>query len=337
MISMSKRIKWIDTAKGIGLILVILGHLKIPFLSAWIYTFHMPLFFFLSGVVFTSGKYTFKDFLTKRIKSLVIPYFALGSIIFLFYVIVFIIQKQPTIEYLTMLREFLIQRHYWTIWFLAALFFTEILYYIIDSLLHNNHIYVTIVSILIAISGVIYYRLGGDGLPWNIDIALIAQLFFHFGYLFKKNLKMQDLLFNKSLLKQIGLILLLFTINFASAKLCIIFSGQSLDMSIGMYGNEILSFFSAIFGTLGICCICYLIHSTFLNWLGQNTMIIFSWHSRIGIVALDFLCLWLGWFQNGTYLSQAVRGIFYFSFLLVFFSFITILIKKSRYHKLFGV
>ena len=50
------RIGWIDTAKGIGLLCVILGHLSIPLVDAWVYFFHMPLFFFLSGVVFSGGK-----------------------------------------------------------------------------------------------------------------------------------------------------------------------------------------------------------------------------------------------------------------------------------------
>lgn len=40
------RIGWVDTAKGIGLLLVIIGHLPIPLVPVWIYTFHMPLFFF---------------------------------------------------------------------------------------------------------------------------------------------------------------------------------------------------------------------------------------------------------------------------------------------------
>ena len=49
------RIEWIDIAKGFGILLVILGHTiaydcsHIVYNS--IYSFHMPLFFFLSGVM----------------------------------------------------------------------------------------------------------------------------------------------------------------------------------------------------------------------------------------------------------------------------------------------
>lgn len=45
------RIAWIDIAKGITIILVIIGHV-VPFDSATrnvIFSFHMPLFFILSG------------------------------------------------------------------------------------------------------------------------------------------------------------------------------------------------------------------------------------------------------------------------------------------------
>lgn len=44
MIKESGRIDWVDTARGMGLLLVFVGHLSIPFAAAWVYTFHMSLF-----------------------------------------------------------------------------------------------------------------------------------------------------------------------------------------------------------------------------------------------------------------------------------------------------
>lgn len=46
------RIEWIDTAKGIGIILVLLGHADFEPFSKIIYMFHIPLFFFISGFLF---------------------------------------------------------------------------------------------------------------------------------------------------------------------------------------------------------------------------------------------------------------------------------------------
>ena len=42
-----KREEWVDTLKGIGILLVIVGHTNSPFFK-YIYYFHMPLFFMIS-------------------------------------------------------------------------------------------------------------------------------------------------------------------------------------------------------------------------------------------------------------------------------------------------
>src|SRR3954451_22012656 len=53
---MPQRIEWIDRARGIGIILVVVGHALLStstgaFARDMIYAFHMPLFFFLSGLL----------------------------------------------------------------------------------------------------------------------------------------------------------------------------------------------------------------------------------------------------------------------------------------------
>lgn len=49
---MKKRINWIDALKGFGILLVIVGHSGCPaWLLHWLYIFHMPLFFMLSGLM----------------------------------------------------------------------------------------------------------------------------------------------------------------------------------------------------------------------------------------------------------------------------------------------
>ena len=48
---MQQRKDYIDYAKAIGIFLVVLAHTPLKNeVSDWIYVFHMPLFFFLSGV-----------------------------------------------------------------------------------------------------------------------------------------------------------------------------------------------------------------------------------------------------------------------------------------------
>ena len=334
---MSKRIEWIDTAKGLGLLLVIIGHLKTPFLASWIYTFHMPLFFILSGFVFSSDKYTFREFFKKRVNTLVIPYFCLGMVIFLWYSGIYYFQDRPAVEYGIMLKDFLVQKHYWTIWFLAALFLTEIIYFGIDYLCKGRLLVSTIVSSIVAFCGFIWYRLGGEGIAWNLDVAVIAQFFFHIGYCLRRNMFVTNYVVDGNYLRRVCIILALLVLNVSLGKLCIILSGESLDMSIGMYGNEICTILSAIAGSLSILGLCSMIHNRFLNWLGKNTMVVFSWHSRIGIVGLGFLYQYYNLFVETTIACRLQYTFISLFILLALFIPITLIIKKTPYHRFFGV
>lgn len=71
----SSRIPFYDVAKGIGIILVVFGHLTTNnTISAIIYSFHMPFFFFVSGV-FAKPQIRLKDYLIKNTKRTLVPFF----------------------------------------------------------------------------------------------------------------------------------------------------------------------------------------------------------------------------------------------------------------------
>lgn len=79
-----------------GIILVVLGHSgftspviadELPRLHEWIYSFHMPLFFFISGYLYSLTNASFsnissKKFILKKLRRLMAPYFVLGIIVF---------------------------------------------------------------------------------------------------------------------------------------------------------------------------------------------------------------------------------------------------------------
>lgn len=49
---MQNRIKYMDIAKGIGMLMVLVGHTYAGFLCSLANSFHMPLFFIISGYFF---------------------------------------------------------------------------------------------------------------------------------------------------------------------------------------------------------------------------------------------------------------------------------------------
>lgn len=46
---------WIDVCRGIGILLVVFAHTSSPF-NNFIYGFHMPLFFMISGIILDSHR-----------------------------------------------------------------------------------------------------------------------------------------------------------------------------------------------------------------------------------------------------------------------------------------
>lgn len=77
-----------------GIVLVVLGHSgmaepqiepHVTILKGWIYSFHMPLFFFISGFLFSYTNINTlnidaKKFILKKVDRLLVPYFALGIV-----------------------------------------------------------------------------------------------------------------------------------------------------------------------------------------------------------------------------------------------------------------
>ncbi len=78
------RDKTFDILKGIGIILMVIGHAGCPkLMREYIYTFHMPLFFIASGYFFSAQNINKKrDFLIRRLKSIYLPFW-ICSVIFL--------------------------------------------------------------------------------------------------------------------------------------------------------------------------------------------------------------------------------------------------------------
>ncbi len=82
-----KRLRYIDIAKGMAILCMVLGHTysmqEKPFIFIWIYSFHMPLFFITSGILYRikrSGEQKYSSLIQKKTKTLLIPYLIWNTI-----------------------------------------------------------------------------------------------------------------------------------------------------------------------------------------------------------------------------------------------------------------
>jgi fucose 4-O-acetylase-like acetyltransferase len=131
-----------DLLKGIGMILVLIGHVSVPMvIFNDIYLFHMPLFFFASGCFFKLKQQSFKEYITKNAKRLLIPYLFFLSVFFFFNLFEAVVWpdangisaaiKAKLIQFgigIIGVQESLSFR---TIWFLICLFEVTIIYWIL--------------------------------------------------------------------------------------------------------------------------------------------------------------------------------------------------------------
>lgn len=288
MTKAKSRITWLDMAKGYGMIFVILGHLNIGIVRTWIYTFHIPLYFLLSGYVF-SEKNNFSTFLKKKCKSMLIPYFCLGIPMLLFDGIGHYILGDYNIQdCIHLLLKFLVQRRAWTLWFLACLFFLNIFFYIAVKVFKTDK-NLGIFSIITTIIGLLYYKFGGVALPWNIDVCLMAFPFFFSGYFFKKHYdKIEKYLDDKK--TSIVLFIIFGIINVICGFLSFKISGSGLEMYGSSYGFAPLTYISAFAGILCVIIVSKWTTIKAIKYIGENSLLYFAWHQTI-MIPISSKCL----------------------------------------------
>ncbi|MGE7983034.1 acyltransferase family protein [Solibacillus sp. NPDC093137] len=203
-----KRITWVDITKGFLMILVVIGHypgeLEFP-LAKYIYWFHMPAFFILSGLFFKPilDKKEIKLTIHKRFMQLIFPYlFFLVSITLVRYGMEIFSGNWDIEWYLNDLWTLaiggrFIRGAYGVFWFVTTLFFTYLLFmwlttyftrvkqFIILGLFYVIAHFESIIAMKV-ISGKPSEAAQSIPMIWNIDVAMMAIVYFAIGYYFKE-------------------------------------------------------------------------------------------------------------------------------------------------------
>lgn len=187
------RIAWIDIAKAIAILAMIEGHVVVygGYARNLIYSFHMPLFFILTG--YTVKQVTcLREFLTavkKDFLKIMLPCIATQAVNGL---LSYLIYDETAIDSLRLRIEQL----FWgsaidvyghsclgMIWFLVALFWTKVLYYIVCLTFRSK--YNGAVFLALAVAGKML-SVYGKYLPQSLDIVCVAVLFVYIGHVFRE-------------------------------------------------------------------------------------------------------------------------------------------------------
>ena len=188
----SEHLWWIDSAKGIGVILIVLGHLLYDsshdVLNQIIYSFHVPMFFILAGFVCRHRKGIAEKvkFLRKKAYRLIIPF-----IIFTLFGVKRIYDAIGSIPNTELIRQiFYIDGKMFfnaPLWFLIVLFEICIVEVLIDAY-NQTKILNGLVLLASLGSGYVLYQNGGvESLNYlGFNRMIICLFFFVLGISLKK-------------------------------------------------------------------------------------------------------------------------------------------------------
>ena len=331
-ISNSKRLEWLDMAKGYGIIAVVIAHLGIPYIETWIYTFHIPLFFFLSGYVFKSDL-SFKKFIKKRIKGLIIPYLGLGIPIVLFEVLTQCYGKKSLLEgSIQKILQLILQQRSWSLWYITCLFCLNIIFYIAIKYVRNEKV-IIIMSFVICILGLIYYRCGGEALLWNIDVCSTVAPFFLAGFILKKN----DYYFNRFVnnVGNLKMILIFLFINILFGWSSYYLVGE-LNIFYNIYVFEILTYIAAFSGIFFVITISRLrtVHS--ILYIGKNSLVYFGWHQAIMMPLIYKIYEIMKVFQGTSNIELIIRTIITLPIIMIILTCVNWGISNSKLRIIVG-
>jgi fucose 4-O-acetylase-like acetyltransferase len=275
----NNRIEWLDTAKGFGIFFVVVGHaLSVDAtISTVIWSFHMPLFFFLSGITaksFTAGSMRST---VRGLKNIFTPYLFFSILSIIFWAI-----SHGKITSGEIWRNLLYQMAYGVagleagmqynipLWFFTCLFSVRFLFALVTAMTQSKYHQVFLVTSA-SIAAYFYVLPRYYSFFWNLDVAPIALVFYTAGYILQKEKLMDKLLAVPSRWAVLLSALLIFIISVG-------LNGR-VDMNGRAFGNLLLFFSGAFSGIL------LMLEASkryaaivFLRSLGKASIVIFPTH-----------------------------------------------------------
>lgn len=272
---MKTRYEHMDIARGIAIILVVLGHscskMSGDDVNRVILSFHMPLFFFISGVFAKKCEINnLYGTIMHKAKTILLPQLLLAATIYILRGVPHFLSGKSLGEF-----NFLYGIRYW---FLPTLFACSVIHILLHSVINIEKkivascvIFCTACTIFITLN---ILDIPNDGWSKFFKLVPVAFFFYMLGFMFKK----QALSINDIRNSWHGLILLLlFPILVCVAQL-----NSPVKMYISEYGIFPLFLLSSILGIIiVVTCSKHIMGGAILQEFGKMSIAVYVWNFLI--------------------------------------------------------
>ncbi|MCQ2204053.1 MAG: acyltransferase family protein [Bacteroidales bacterium] len=286
--SQTERTNWIDSMKGIGILLVMAAHIELPYLidKPWIFAGYIAMFFVVSGFTLPANEGITKG-LTKKWKRLLIPYIVYGTIGILetcfahgtggtWKEMTGLAYSRYCIYPVDMSGNTKLLGINSPMWFLTAMFTAFMLTYIYNDISRKTGriIYVTILAM--AATGLYWSPVL---LPWSLDTAPLFSILIISGRHLKN---WWDA--NKETISQRNIVVGMLAI--AALYLTLVYINGPINLSVRIYGDY----------NIGSMALTYIIGITYTILLGAISIgidktILGTAAAWIGKMSLRLMCI----------------------------------------------
>lgn len=307
-----KRLDYLDMAKGFGIFFVALGHMEdiSTGTRVWISSFHMPLFFFISGILMAVKDEPSKDIrdtVKKRFRGLIIPYlwFSLSY----FIIDILNLNVVHNIDLHTFIVDTIDSLTFYgmsVLWFLPAMFLATIGFLFLkkkfdDKVVIPLLIIISIISYVIKLQFEKLYSANENSLVITSLInvvyiflrSAVAQSFVGYGYYIRKlsvtysGSKIMGFISSRIGSFVVGAILLVINIMLAMKNGC-------ADLRNIILNNVAIYYIAAFAGSFGIILLCKALPSVrLIMYFGRNSIIVMACHINYYILYAGIKLAWL--------------------------------------------
>lgn len=286
--SVSQRSSLIDICKAIGIVLVVWGHSPgiSDFFGDLLYSFHMPLFFFISGYLLKTERLEHGLVTQARelARSLLRPYVLFFVISLVYWIATRNIGSRvgkfgdltvsdAMVSMASGLSADLFVNM--ALWFFPCMFVTQLLYRVAWKLVPSDR-WLALGSSVFAAVLMAATLPWSTRLPWGLDIAWVALVFFSVGRCARPGSALAQYVVALSGRGQLPILLVVVLVWLGSAL-----SQGRVDFALARFGSRWPIYFVAAFSGIAVVfAVASRLRATLVvQWLAHNTLIIFPLHA----------------------------------------------------------